>query len=360
MNSKWRVLVILVIICVALLAPNTTNVLDELQLMQTIGFDAGDDDDIIGTVGIISYSADKNYQTTTLSAPSDSARHHRIRMDSMTSHPLHAGKLTGILFGADLSERGIFDTLDTYYRDPKVAARAYLAVVDGEAKELLENNYPFQQEEIGYLNRLINHNINRGNLPRTNMHLFMRAFYGKGKDPFLPLLVYTDEYIRIQGLALFKGDKWVDQLNLEQAFFFKLLTDDYETGGFIELPIDENGEQAVLKELRSGKSFTFNIKEQYPSIDIHVRVKARLSEYSGKNLTEERLKEITAYSEKEMTKRLQKLLDDLQKKKLDPIGFGDQVIHRGPMDIKEWEEIYPQMALNATVSVKIIESGVSQ
>lgn len=85
---------------------------------------------------------------------------------------------------------------------------------------MLNKEFPLQTEIGTYLKDMLDHNMERGNLPKSNMHLFMRAYFEKGHDPFMPILSYTNNVLQVDGTALFKDDRFVHALDIEEAFFF--------------------------------------------------------------------------------------------------------------------------------------------
>ncbi|WP_054705483.1 Ger(x)C family spore germination protein [Bacillus sp. JCM 19041] len=319
MGKTIKAIIIVVLICLPLLSDINTHVIDELQLISVVGFDKADNDEIRGTVSLTAYSYEEELTNTALTAVSDSTRKLRLLFNSMSSRPLHGGKISSILLQDNLAEEGIFDVLDTYYRDPTIAMTAYLCVVKGTTNEMLNTEFPLQTEIGRYLNNLLDHNMERANLPKSNMHLFIRSYFEKGHDPIMPVLSYNERALRIEGIGLFKRDRLVHELDLNESFFLKLITDGYQTGGSIEVRVEDGSEVAVLRELRSDVDLGVDLEEGrlYADVDL----KTRLSEYSGGLLTEEKIKQITKETDDYLKEEITQLLYQMQQLKIDPIGF---------------------------------------
>ncbi|PAD93508.1 Ger(x)C family spore germination protein [Shouchella clausii] len=358
MYKALKVSMLALLLFLPLFSVVTTRVIDELQLISVIGFDKGEEGAIKGTVSLTSYSVEEETKNTALSAESNSTRALRLKFNSMSSRPLHGGKISSILLEDQLAEGGIFDVLDTYYRDPTVATKAYLSVTNGTTQGLLNVQFPLQSEIGAYLKDMLDHNITQGNLPQSNMHLFMRAYFEQGHDPFLPYLSYSDRNLQVDGIALFKQDRLIDTLSLEESFLLKLLTDGYDKGGVIEIQLDEGEHVAVLRELRSDTDVHVDLKTRTLFIDVGLRT--RLSEYSGGLLQEEKLQHITSEANASLQEGMKRLLQNLQEKEVDPIGFGARQIGKNGLNEEEWYQLYSKLAVDVRVSTHIVESGVSQ
>lgn len=358
MGKTVKSIIIGILICLPLLTNINTHVIDELQLISVVGFDKADHDEIRGTVSLTAYSYEEELNNTALTAVSDSTRKLRLLFNSMSSRPLHGGKISSILLQDELAEGGIFDLLDTYYRDPTIAMTAHLCVVNGTANGLLNTEFPLQSEIGAYLNNMLDHNIERSNLPKSNMHLFIRSYFERGHDPIMPVLSYNERALKVEGVGLFKKDRLVHELDTDESFLLKLITDGYQTGGVIEVRVEDDSEVAVLRELRSDVDLGVDLEkgQLYAKVDL----KTRLSEYSGGLLTEETLKLVTKDTNDFLVAGITQLMQQLQQLTIDPIGFGARQIEREGMTEEEWYEIYKELDLDIQVNTKIIESGVSQ
>ncbi len=120
-----------ILILIPLLTSTRTNIIDELQLITVAGFDQVEDNKVRGTVTLTAYSYEEELNNTALSAISTSTRQLRLRLNSMSSRPIHGGKISSIVIQDHLAEDGIFDLLDTYYRDPTIALRAFFERNEG-------------------------------------------------------------------------------------------------------------------------------------------------------------------------------------------------------------------------------------
>ncbi|MFS0788409.1 Ger(x)C family spore germination protein [Shouchella sp. 1P09AA] len=335
-----------------------TNIIDELQLITVVGFDEDENERFKGTVTLTAYSIEEEMNNATLSATSSSTRELRLKLNAMSSRPIHGGKISAIVVQDELAEKGVFSILDTYYRDPTIALKSFLCVTRGSTETMLSREFPLQTEIGTYISDMLNHNVQYSNLPLTNMHLFMRAYFEKGKDPIMPMMSYTEDALRVDGIALFKDDKFATDIDLKDSFYLKLIKDGYQNGGVIEIQLKDEGEVAVLREIRSNLDLKSDIDANL--LQAHVNIRTRISEYSGGLINDEQVQAITAAAKEDMTKGVERIIELMQEYQIDPIGFGARQLEKENLTEDEWYEMFQDMDIDVEVDVEIVESGVSQ
>ncbi|RNA69413.1 Ger(x)C family spore germination protein [Alteribacter keqinensis] len=338
-------------------------ILDEVQIIHAIGYDYIDDHHIEGTISIPVYGGSEDIRSETISAVSRTTKDIRLYLDAQSSKPLQTGKVSSVLFDRQLSELGLMRIIDTYVRDPRIGMRIQLAVVEEmSTKKLLETTYPMEVDVALYVSDLIEQNINQQNLPRMNFHIFLTNFYGQGRDPFLPILRSEGNAIKVAGLALLKGDRYVGQLNLKDCFLLKVLIEDFGDGSYeVILGPDEN-EYAMLRNIDSSTSYEItDATTNNPKIHATVSLSGKISEYSGSKLDQKKVDEIHKKAKKQLEQRIKKMLNRMQELNVDPMGIGDQVRRYNPdFSDDRWEEQFPNAAIDVDVNITIKETGVEE
>ena len=331
-------------------------IIDDVNIEMGVGYDLTDDKYIEGTVMVPVFNPDKKIGNFTFSATASSSRNLIQEIQRKSAEPLVTGSLEIALFGEDLAKRGTRELIDSLERDPSIGARVYFAVADDKAKEILSGTYGTRGNAV-HLSKLIKHNTENLNLPITNMHLYLFDLYQEGKDPYLPILKKTEsEIIDITGIALFKDDKMVSELPPDKMFFFKILTDTFSEGAF-KLEID-SGEQVAIKDLDSKNKFKLSKRTPY-IIDIEIKIKGVIREYTGKVVTPEVMKKIEKDFEDQIKKEATAMIEDFQEQGIDPLGFGQfiKTKTRG-FDFKRWEDEYQNLTVNIKPDVVIAEIGI--
>ncbi|BCB05531.1 Ger(x)C family spore germination protein [Bacillus sp. KH172YL63] len=340
-------------------------IIDDLYIETGKAFDYAGENKIRGTSLFPIYAADKTIQNGTLSAEADSTREVLEKLERRSQQPLVRGSLDVVVIGEKLAKKGIIDIGDSLQRDASVGARLYLTIAEGEAGELLKGNYG-QRGNGTYLSNLIYHNINKRELPETNLHLFLFDYFQDGQTPYLPLVKQLNkESVAITGIALFNKDKMVKKIPANDLFFFKILVDKLAEGSHV---VKMEGEEASETEKSVEASVTslsakhkIIVKHKTDPVEVTIKIKIRgiVREYTGKKLTSKKVDTVEKKMKKDIEKKCIAMLKEFQELGIDPIGIGQNQKHgvRG-FDIKEWEEkIYPEVKFDVKADVQILEAG---
>lgn len=330
-------------------------IIDDVNIEMGVGYDQLEDGEIEGTIMVPIFNPDKKIGNFTFSAAATSNRDLVQEIQRKSAQPLVTGSLEIALFGKEIAKNGIREFIDAFERDPSIGARVYFAVADDKAKDILSGTYGNRGNAV-HLSQLIKHNTETRNLPITNMHLYLFELYQKGQDPYLPILKKLEsEVIDVTGIALFKDDKMVSELPSDKMFYFKLLTDKFSEGAF-RLEVD--GHQVAIKDLHSRHKFKLSKREPY-TVDVEIKIKGLIREYTGEIVTPEVIKKIEKEFEDEVKKETEKMVQHFQELKIDPAGFGQfiKTKTRG-FDFKRWEDDYKNLTVNVKADVTITEVGI--
>lgn len=332
-------------------------IIDEIHIVTTVGYDDYKDGKFRGTVVIPVFSPDKKITDVTYTATSSLIYENRRKLNAEASQPLLSGKLEVALFDVELAKRGIFDYIDNLERDPSVGSRVYLAITEGKTEELLNQSY--ENISIGlYISDLLKQNIKIGNLPKTNLHVFIHHYFADGIDPVLPLFVQKKDKIDIDSLALFKKDKYVGKISYaDDAFIFKMLRENFGRGSFTVN--EKNKPYAAIEKVESNREFTVKNPRSAPEITIHVKSRGFIREYKGKKIDDKTMAKISKLMEKQIEREGNKLIKKFQELKIDPVGVGLAVKSKTrKWNYKQWEDLYPNAKIKVKAEVLLTESGV--
>jgi spore germination protein len=366
--KKLLKLLILVSICIPIISGCAERkVLEEVGLIQAVGYDLTDEGKLEGTFIVPIFRATNEATVQKYSAVANTSKGIRRKINSMTEKPLQAGQIRIALYSENLAKQGIINVVDTLYRDPSIGNRMNLGIVRGETKDILTKDYPNRESVASYLQELMIHNIKNETLPSQNLHLFLYRLYNDGQDPFMPIFKHTNgNHIKIEKIGLFKEDKLEHEISLEKGFLLKLMLEGYKSGKY-ELTLDKQEEDdkatfVVVENLNSNSVYYLKKMSPYPKFYIKIKMKGQINEYSGKLNMESSntIKEIEKQLEKKIEEDAIILIRELQDKGVDPIGFGKKYRSKTrDWDPKEFKEkLYPKMEVDVSVEIKIIESGI--
>lgn len=334
----------------------TTEVIDEVPVVFIAGYDVGEEGKVKGTVSLQRFKPNQEVETKTFQAEAHTAKGLRNQLSGVPK-PITIGKMAVILFGEEEAELGVLRVMDSFLRDPAAGRLTYVGVVEGNAGELIKDEFQYLQGIGPFLENLIKQSIEYGSMPQNNLHLFDYKYYGKGMDPIMPLLKQEDEEIKITGLALFDGEKMVGKLTLEEMFMFTLLYKSYKAGLF-EVALQDN-HYATLQKIKSKVKYNIKDGNATPSVSIDVDIKANIAQYTGGKLDKETKKTIAKAFEQKIEKDSQKLIKKFQELNIDPLALGDRARSQTrKFSFENWENNYPDLKINVEANVGVMESGI--
>ena len=302
-------------------------ILDEISLIEGVGFDYVDKKNIQGTVVIPVYLPDQPPKNITYTAKAEIKKSILQDIQRQAGDPIVTGSIEVVLFSKELSEKlGILPLVDAFQRDPGVGSGLVLAVVDGETKDLLNGQYGIRGNAT-YISKLMEHNSRNEDLPKSNLQLFLSDFYQKGKTPYLPIIKkIKKDKMEISGISLIKNGKMIDQLKPNEMFFFKLLVDKYSEG-LQRVKIDAG--EAAVRSIHSSHNFEFT-KRNPTEVTIHLKIDGIINEFTGQELTPKLMYKVQKQFEKDVQKECLKMIQRFKEKEIDPIGFGHFVKTQNP------------------------------
>ncbi|WP_078544127.1 Ger(x)C family spore germination protein [Litchfieldia alkalitelluris] len=332
-------------------------IVDEINIATAIGIDAAKENEIKGTVVIPVFLADQSIENASFEGKSVLAREVVNELQNKSADPLVTGGIRVALYGEEVAKKGINEYVDALQRDASIGSRVFLAVVDGEASEILTKTLGNRGTGT-YLRDMLSHNMNRRDLPEMNLHLFVFRYYTKGMDPFLPYIKLIEDKVEIKGLAIFKEEKMIDVVDQDNLFFFKALVQNFGEGTHT-VYLEEEDEYASIKRIVSKRKIKVEEVNGDPKVTVQVYLQGVLSEYSGRKTDEGTVQAIISELEKEIIYRSEKLIKKYQKMNADPIGIGyfAQSTLRG-FDEEKWRNGYPDVEIKVEAEVDLIQTGI--
>ncbi|MBP2240404.1 spore germination protein [Cytobacillus eiseniae] len=337
------------------------SIIDDINIQSAVAIDQieGDPEKIKGMILIQNYLPDQAVENIRFTSTGKIRRDLLLNIQKKSSQPIVVGGLMVTIFGDKISDYGIAEYVDVYMRESSVGTRNYLATSKSSAIGILAGEYG-PRGNATYLRNLIEHNIEHRDVPKTNLHIFLRDYYSRGKDPYLPEIngVSKDE-VEISGISLFKGDKEIDVLPKNKMFYFKLLVDNYSNGNFL-VTLDKH-KTAMVKSIKSKRKI--KISKDHPNkVTFEIHINGVVTEYTGGKVTEKVSKEIEKELEKKVNDECMKLLTQFQEQQIDPIGIGlayKANIRGTAKKGKNWiGEEYPTLSFDVKTKIDIRESGV--
>ncbi|WP_223590395.1 Ger(x)C family spore germination protein [Neobacillus bataviensis] len=336
-----------------------TSIVNEIDMAQGVGYDLANKKDIKETIVFPIFKKDKSSFTEVKSAQGQSSKGIRTILNNETRYPLVSGQLRLALYGKYIAKKGINDFVDTLNRDPSIGSIVKMAVVDGEAEELLKlKKYKMENVSI-YVQELLEHNMKLGLLPRTDLQTFLFQQFQIGQDPYLPIIKNVDGDIRITGIAIFKYDQYVTSLSMDDLFIFKGLVDKNRNG--LHQFILDNGDKLVLEQVDSKTNYKVKVVHGRPEFTIHLKMKTKLQEfapYEKQRLAFDK-KKYQKLVEQASEKSILKIVTQFKKYQVDPLGLGAKYKeHYRGFNEKKWNRYYPNIKVHVIADIDIRQTGI--
>lgn len=332
-----------------------THIIDEIMILGALGLDYINEKEtrLIGnTPAFVENQPVENVLHENIMS---TQKHSIEELQKNAIFEIKLGSLMATLFNREYAEKhGLYGFVNYLKREPYVGAKLYLAIVEGETKSIFEDDYGERGNGF-FIENLIQHNIEKHDLPKNNLHLFLFNYFQKGKDPHLPIIKKTGPgELQIDGVALFKDDKMIERLPNEKLFFFKLLVDNYTEGTF---RTHQDGSEINYEHVKS--KLKMRLRERNPYvIDLNLDIKGALTDYTNGDLDEKTIKRAEVLLKKKIEKEVADLLKKLQQLNVDPAGIGAFVKSRTRgFNLVEWEKAYPETTFHVQAKVLIRDTG---
>lgn len=347
-------------ICLILTGCLEKEIVDDINIESVEGFDLIGENEVMGTFVVPVYKADKTIVNETFTAISQLNKDILRSAQKESSAPIVNGSLELVLFNKAMAEKGVIHLVDGLQRDASIGTGLYLAIVEGETSEILKQNLGTRGTG-DHLFNLIKHNIDRRDVPKTNMHIFLSDFFQQGKDPNLPILMKTEDSAEIVGVAVMKEDKYEMTIPNERLFYFKTLVDKHSEGT-LSLKVDGEDEYISVKSIESGRKFKVKWNGDTPTIKVIIKVDGVVREYTGNKVTPKKMEEFQKLIEEKIISESDSMIKEFKERGVDPIGFGYEAKSRKRgFDFKKWkDETYPTLKVEVEAEVRIISTGITE
>lgn len=335
------------------------DIIENIGFIHTLGFDLADDADKLRVT--VSFPFADKREDRTISTLAYTNKEARIYLSNQSDKNLVAGQARSILIGKKLAEQGIWKQIDTIYRDTIFRPNIKLAVVEGEAQQLMESQFEDLAEMNQSLEDLLNKEARLNTIPDIDIHKFARDYLDDAVDPIAPMIKKTDTGMMATGIALFKDDQYVTSLDTIQSRIFFLMTGDFKEG---DLFIKTDNETIFIDFLsnRQKTDVSFHSPEDI-HIDIKIEFTSYLLEYQGdQNIsTDQGIERLEEVIEQYIEDEIKKIVQIMKQYEIDNAGYGKYI--RMKTDYQTWKKMnWPESVDHITVTphvdVKILDTGL--
>ena len=173
------------------------------------------------------------------------------------------------LFGESLCISGLAPVMDSLLRNPALSNSLLLAMTEAQAGDLVTVQ-PSDFPDLGlYIADLLRKVNNKSFFPVVSLHDFHTNSTNPGRNPVLPILRVDAGEVKISGLGIFRKDKLIGRVGLDESRPLALLRG-AKSQAYIPFVMTRDGEETnrgtvfvgndrKVRVERQGDLYTFNI-----------------------------------------------------------------------------------------------------
>jgi spore germination protein len=342
-------------------------IIDDLALINAIGYDLSEEDEenlkVTATFPII--TKDGNYDRKTIIVEGKSSKSAREKLKHKTNMQLESGQIRVSLFGTELAKKGLLTELDTFVRDPNIGSRVLLALGKPVASDILTLQIENEGQNATFLEQAITKLHSESKTINYDIFQFLRDLYDDGIDPILPAYEVEDNDLKYDGVGLFQDDKLIDYMNPEDSKLLFLFRKEITHGDLVqEIELKEGKvQQIMLSYVQTKHHIDVNsVAKDNLVATINLEIQGDVLEFTGdEDLSDPKIQmKVEKLLGEQLKSKGDKLLLELQKMKVDPIGIGQHM--RNHMKYQRWKkliwyDVYQNMVINLDITVKFSSNG---
>lgn len=335
------------------------NIINEVSLMHNVGYD---EEGKMLKASVVYPNYAESDKSTLMTAVAENPSSLYEELGHKSQFPFEIGQVRLMIFGDNLSRRGLAEVLDTLCKDPKIGITR-MVITDGSPDQILNKTL---NERPLFLMNLIDKSIENEGIPESDLHVMFDQYFGSGIDMSFPnLTVDSQGTIKVDGMGIFKGDKLALKISDKETFLLKLMTDRNKQGVY-SFNLNMKGHKAnigvtTIDGKHKVKVIKENLQEQAKvSLNLDVELDA-LPEWI--NLEKEKdLKLFKNALQKSISNDAELLLKDFQKNGVDPVGLGRlyRINHSNWSEKSFYERIYPNMTYDVNTKIVVRQTGVGK
>lgn len=277
-----------------------------------------------------------------------------------------------ILIGEDFAKKhNISEALDFFNRDHEPRQTSKIFITEGKASQFLKKN-PLIENTISQQLKRIQESTAKYSAKSMNVNLFMlnlqlESQTGYAAVPYIYPDNSEDQSIALKGLALLKNGKMIGALSPIQTEFLNILLNKYKNS-IIKVPCElQASGNHLLHESLEVVSLQTKIKPKASMGSIRVHISIQIKSSAGELLcsdlnTTKGEKKFIEKARHSLEQDLRALTDQLQARKIDMLGIGNQIYQKNPKlwrSLKpDWDDHFQHARFTYDIRISLIDTGM--
>ncbi len=339
--------------------------LKNIRMVQTVGVDLLEDHKVRLSVSIptikIAIENQSNVVTPKVSGEGHSVQEASLQLQKMISQHMDLRETRVLLVNKAFAVKNMYETLDYFYREAQFPISIFVAITDGQARDVVELEVEDRSLISEYLYDLLKSNEEDGVIPEESPFLISSIMMTPGFDNVLPVIdaTHQKERAKITGLALFHGKQMTGRLDSNHSRTFVMLTRHMSYGTMTE-QIGPEQSYLTFSYKRAKHKVKITIKDQITA-DIFITLNCFLVDNpTGTLLNKIMIADISRSLEKVLSTRAEKTIRQLQQANCDGLGIGLQMkaLHQKTWKTLDWNKEYSEINIKPHIKVKIKNHGL--
>lgn len=265
-----------------------------------------------------------------------------------------------IIISEKYAQYGIHNLIDILVNNPQINDRAQTVIFKGNVEDIMKYKVKGYSSSGEFIETLIKNSVQFNFIPQqyTTMDVIVRSG-AEGRNTILPYIELDKEGIKLAGIAIFKKDKMITAVNMQEAKIINLLRENNVNG---MLTIQTSPKEYInfyANSKRKVKCYKENDKFKF-IIDLNL-TGSIISNELYKDLYKDPvvLKQFTKTLESEVKKTCENFINDFkQNYKIDVLELGKIAVAKyGRGTGLDWNNIVSTSEIIVNVHIKIDSQG---
>jgi len=353
--------------------------LSELEIVVGIGIDSADDPDSIkltaqvvnvSQLGLSGSGGDPDSKPYWNAATTGTTIFEAIRQITYkTGNRLFVPHCEVVIYSKDVAKQGLYKHLDFFLRAIEMRLTSFILIAEGKAGEVLDAKP--QTEELPAVNiyNLVKSYGFTSHLYDVTLKEFSSRLISEATAPVAPLIKVVQEGenkdVQVMGLAVFKEDKMIDELNMDETRGLLWVINEVKSGVLIVPTPEESGVAVFEIETAKGKVKPEITDDGKIIMHIDIKLQANLSEQTTaeKLARPEIFEKLQDNMSEVVVQEIMSAYEKSSKTGSDIFGFGDMIHKKYNKKWHEqleedWEEIYKTIEFDIKVDSKITKTNL--
>lgn len=354
--------------------------LKNLQLIYATSLDTNEKNEIVTTVTIQSPGGKERtvpiHEVLTATGPTLQESLYK-KIGLQIAGPIGTSKNQVMLICDKLAKSDILNLLDATFRNSNDPMLAKVAIVHGEAADLIRLDRIGSATSGEYLRKIIKSAQYETVIPFVTVHSMYPLLHDQGKDGVIPILrrengrdSETDkDKAVIEGVGLLSKSKYTGySLTPEQSSLFLLMSGKKGEICIMTRKTEETKGKSDLSQyislniIKASNSKKVSISSSgHVQVQLQLKLKGIIIEHAKYNRIDKKLiEQLNKRFSEMLTQEAQAICKQLQKAHSDALGIGRDLIAFHPKEWKEldWDQTYPEVDFKVSVSMDIVSHGI--